>query len=135
MRRSSLRLVIFSVLACWAVGFVILVLYGRSQEWTEDKVRRDGVFLAYELLEATQPTNRTRRLSELQAHVSADLAIISLDELERPIGRQGTPGEAIPQRSSMRQAWYFIVFRMGVAPWPRGLSICLHGVVPIGLLL
>ena len=66
MRRSLLRVVVFSVLACWAVGFVVLVLYGRKQAWTEDNVRRDGVFLTYELLGQTPEPSRASRLRALQ---------------------------------------------------------------------
>ena len=42
MRRSSLRLVVVSVLACWVVGFVVMALYARSRAWTEDGVARAG---------------------------------------------------------------------------------------------
>lgn len=137
MRRSSLRLVIFSVLVCWAVGFVVLVFYGRSQAWTEDKVRRDGVFLAYELLEQTPEPSRTSRLRTLQQHVAVDLALISLAELERRIGRPGAPGEGIAYRKSARHAWYFIVFKDGSSALAAGPVNPMRprGVVPIGLLL
>jgi len=137
MRRSSLRLVFFSVLACWAIGLVVLVLYGRSQAWTEDRVRRDGVFLTYELLEKTPGLDRAKRLRALQEHVSVDLALISLDDLERRIGRPALPGEGIPYRRSVRHAWYFLVFEDGsgaLAAGPVNPAVP-TGVVPIGLLL
>ena len=141
MRRSSLRLVVFSVLACWAIGFVVLVLYGRSQEWTEDKVRRDGVLLAYELLEQTPAPRRASRLRSLQEHVSVELALISLDDLERRIGRPGAPGEGIPYRMSLLHSWYFIVFDDGsgalaagpVNPAPVGWPTLLATVAAVAL--
>ena len=137
MRRSSLRLVVVSVLACWAFGLVVSLLYGRSQAWTEDKVRRDGVFLAQELLEQTPERSRPERLRALQKHVSVDLALISLDDLERRIGRRAAPGEGISHRPMVRRAWYFIVFKDGSGALAAGPvnPARPNGVVPIGLLL
>ena len=137
MRRSSFRLVFFSVLACWAVVVLILQLYVHNQTWTEDKVRRSGVFLAHELLEQTPKPNRAMRLREIQGHFSVDLSLISLDELERQIGRPGLPGEAIPYHQSRRRAWYFIVFQDGSGALAAGPvnPVLPTGVVPIGLLL
>jgi signal transduction histidine kinase len=105
--------------------------------WTEDKVRRDGVFLAYELLEQTPEQGRVSRLRSIQDHFSVDLALISLDELERRIGRRGAPGEEIPHRMSLRHSWYFIVFDDGSGVLAAGPvnPARPRGVVPIGLLL
>ena len=74
MMRSSIRLVVFSVLACWAIGFVVLLFYGSRQAWTEERARQDGVFLAHEMLEQTPEAKRAMRLRELQEHFSFDLA-------------------------------------------------------------
>jgi two-component system sensor kinase ParS len=137
MRRSSLRLVVLSVLACWAVTFVVLILYARSQSWTEDNVRRGGVFLAYELLEQTPRLDRAARLRSLHEHVAVDLALISLDDLERRIGRPGVPGQGIAYRMSVRHSWYFLVFDDGSGALAAGPVNPMRpsGVVPIGLLL
>ena len=137
MKESLVKLVIFSVLACWAVVVFVLLLYGRSQTWTEDKVRRDGVFLAHELLEQTPQPNRAKRLRALQNNLSVELELISLDELERRIGRRGLPGERIPFRKLRRHAWYFIVLEDGSSALAAGPvnPLVPTGVVPIGLLL
>ena len=137
MKESLVKLVIFSVLACWAVVVFVLLLYGRSQTWTEDKVRRDGVFLAHELLEQTPQPNRAKRLRALQNNFSVELELISLDELERRIGRRGLPGERIPFRKLRRHAWYFIVLEDGSSALAAGPvnPLVPTGVVPIGLLL
>ena len=137
MRRSSLRLIISSVLAGWAIGGVVLTLYVQSREWTEDKVRRSGVFLAYELLEQTPEIRREKRLQELREHMPVELALISLDELSRRIGRPGQPGEGISQRQSITQSWYFIVFEDGSGALAAGPVNPTRppGVIPVGLLL
>ena len=46
MMRSSIRLVIFSVLACWAIGFCGLAFLRQQAAWTGERARQDGVFLA-----------------------------------------------------------------------------------------
>lgn len=137
MRESLVKLVIFSVLACWAVVVFVLLLYSRSQTWTEDKVRRDGVFLAHELIEQTPQPNRAERLRALQNNFSVELELISLDELERRIGRRGLPGERIPYQKLRRHAWYFIVFEDGSGAFAAGPvnPLIPTGAVPIGLLL
>lgn len=137
MRLSMIRLVIISVAFCWAIVLVVLGLYLRSQTWTGDEARTYGVHLAYALLEETPETSRAERLRRLQANFVVDLSLISSDELERRIGRMGAPGEEIAVRSSLRHAWYFIVFEDGsgaLAAGPVNPAIP-TGVVPIGLLL
>ena len=137
MSRSSLRLVFFSVVACWAIGLVVSLLHLGSQEWTKEKVQRDGVFLAHDILEQTAQPDRVERLRELQDHFFVGLEMISLDELERRIGRQASFGETIPHRESLRRAWYFIVFEDGsgaLAAGPTNLARP-KGVPPIGLFL
>ena len=75
MRRSFVRLVVSSVLVCWAVGLVVMSLYARRQTWTEDEVRRDGVFLLFDMLDETQAADRAQRVQELQSHTSIGLAV------------------------------------------------------------
>ena len=137
MRRSSLRLVVVSVLACWVVGFVVMALYARNQAWTEDGVARAGVLLAHELLEQTPPPERAQRLEALQGHFGVELALISLADLERRISRKAASGERIAYRSSWRQSWYFIVFDGGSEVLAAGPMNPVNpgGVLPIGLLL
>ena len=137
MRRSFVKLVVSSVLACWAVGFVAMALYARNQSWTDERARRDGVFLAYELLDQVPAQSRAERLSELQQHFSVDFTLISLDEVERRVGRSVSPGEEIPQRVSPREEWYFLVFDDGqgaLAAGPVHPAIP-PGVLPVGLIL
>ena len=50
MRRSFIRLVVLSVLASWAIGFAVLLVYSQARTWTPERARADGVFLFYELL-------------------------------------------------------------------------------------
>lgn len=137
MRRSFVRLVVGSVLACWVVGFIVLAMYSLSRSWTDERARTDGVFLAYELIEQESPSSRARRLRELQQHFSVDLALLSLDEIERRVGRPVRPGEQIPYRVSGREEWYFLVFddgQGGLAAGPVNPYIP-TGAVPVGALL
>ncbi|MBT8468802.1 MAG: HAMP domain-containing protein [Myxococcales bacterium] len=137
MRRSFLKLIVSSVLLCWAAGFVAMVLYARNQSWLDDRARRDGVFLAYELLDQAPAQSRAERLSELQQHFSVDFTLISLDEVERRVGRSVSPGEEVPQRVSPREEWYFLVFDDGqgaLAAGPVHPAIP-PGVLPVGLIL
>jgi len=136
MRYSLRRLVLLSVLGFWAVGIVVLAVYVRSQVWSEDRVRRAGVFLAHELLEETPESARAERLQSLQQHSSVDLALISLDELKRRIGRSVSPGEGIAHRVSPRESWYFIVFQDGKGALAAGPVNPARpaGVLPIGVI-
>lgn len=117
-------------------GIVVLAVYVRSQAWSEDRVRRAGVFLVYELLEETPAPGRAARLRALQQHSSVDLALISLDELERRIGRSASPGEGTAYRQSARKSWYFIVFQDGKDVLAAGPVNPARpaGVFPIGLI-
>ena len=136
MRYSLRRLVLLSVLACWMAGIVVLAVYVRSQAWSEDRVRRAGVFLVYELLEERPAPGRAARLRALQQHSSVNLALISLDELERRIGRSASPGEGTAYRQSARKSWYFIVFQDGKDVLAAGPVNPARpaGVLPIGLI-
>jgi signal transduction histidine kinase len=137
VRRSFVRLVVSTVLAGWALGLVVTYLYGRSLSWTEERARRDGVFLVYSMLDQAPASRRAEGLSEFQQHFPVGFALITLDELERRIGREAVPGEKIPQRVSVREAWYFLVFEDGrgaLAAGPVNLAIPV-GVVPIGFIL
>ena len=84
----------------------VLLLYGRSQTWTEDKVRRDGVFLAHELLEQTPQPNRAKRLRALQNNFSVELGSSPLMSWS-VASDEGPSGERIPFRAE--GATHFIV--------------------------
>ena len=141
MRRSFLRLIVGSVLVCWAIGFLVLFVYAQGLSWTDHRARRDGVFLFHELLEQTPASSRAERVRELRPHTSVDLALFTVEEVERRVGRQVRPGEQIPHRVSMREEWYFLVFEDGqealaVGPvnpgvpdgaWPIGIVIAVIG--------
>ena len=137
MRRSFLRLVVGSVLTCWAVGFVVLFLHSRSQSWTDERARRDGVFLAHEILDREPAPSRAERLRQLQQHFSVDLALITRDEVERQVGRSVSAGEQIPHRVSPREEWYFLVFQDGQGALAAGPvhPAMPAGIVPIGVIV
>ena len=131
-----MRLVAGSVLACWVVGFIVLATYSLSRSWTDERARTDGVFLAHELLNQESPSSRAQRMRELQQHFSVDLALLSLDEIERRVGRPVRPGEQVPHRVSGREEWYFFAFddgQGGLAAGPVNPYIP-TGFVPIGLI-
>jgi signal transduction histidine kinase len=129
-------LVVVSVLASWAVGFVVIFLYSRSRPWTDEQARSDGVFLVHELLDEERAPNRAGRLRELQEHFSVDFSLITLGELERRIGRRAAAGERIARRVSGREAWFYLVFEDGqgvLAAGPVDL-VNPEGVVPVGMI-
>lgn len=126
-----------SVLLCWAVGFLVVVLNSRRLSWTEETARTDGVFLVYQMLnEALAPT-RAERLGRLRPHFSVDFALISLDEVERRVGRRAHPGERIWHKASEPREWYFVVFEDGqgaLAAGPVNPAVPV-GFLPIGIVL
>lgn len=130
MRRSFVRLVVGSVLTCWAVGFVVLFFYVRSQSWTNERARGDGVFLVHEILDREPASSRAERLRELQQHFSVQLRLMSLDEVERRVGRPVGPDDRIPYRVSQREEWYFLVFSDGAGALAAGP---VHPAVPAGV--
>ena len=138
MRRSFIRLVVGSVLAVWALGFVALFAYSRTLSWTDERARTNGVFLAHELLDEDPPDRRAQRVRELQRHFEADLALITLADLEKRLGRPAQPGDQIPHRVSPREEWYFLVFRDGqgaLAVGPVDPTRAPPGFIPVGVLL
>jgi len=137
MRRSFLRLIAASVLFSWAAGFLVLFVYLQSQSWSAEKARREGVFLAHELLEQEQASNRERRLRELRQHFSFELSLVSVEDVERRVGRTVRAGEQVPHRVSGREEWYFLLFDDGqgaLAAGPVDPAIP-PGVFPVGWVL
>ncbi len=138
MRRSFVRLIIVCVLIAWVVGFAILILYSRSLSWTEERARTDGVFLAFELLDRHPPKARDDRLDEIREHFPVDFALLSVEEVERRLGREVEPGEQIPHEVSPREEWYFLSFGDGngaLAAGPVNPARPPIGYAPIGVLL
>jgi signal transduction histidine kinase len=137
VRRSFIRLIIGSVLACWAIGFLVLFSYARSQSWTEEKARRDGVFLVFQLLDHEPASNRARRLSELEPHSSVGLNLLTPDEAARRVGRPLGPGDQIPHKVSPQEHWYILVFQDGLSALAAGPvnPASPSGARPIGIVL
>jgi signal transduction histidine kinase len=137
MRRSLVKLVVVSVLACWAAGFIAMFLYARSLSWTDERARSDGVFLAHEILERTEAQNRAAKLSELQQHFSVSLSLLTVEQVEQEVGSVVEPGARIPHKVSPQEEWYFLVFEDGTGalaagPVNPGRP---QGIVPIGVIL
>ncbi|MEM7136049.1 MAG: ATP-binding protein [Myxococcota bacterium] len=138
MKRSFVRLVIGSVLTCWAIGFVVLVLHARSETWTDVRAERDGVFLVHDLLDQEPATNRAARLRQLQPNFAVDFSLVAVDEVERRVGRSVSPGEEVPLRVSPQEEWYFLVFQDGqgaLAAGPVHPAMPPPGRVPIGVII
>jgi two-component system sensor histidine kinase RstB len=136
VRGSFVRLVVSSVLACWALGFVVVFMYAKGQTWTHDEARRDGVFLAYELIDQIPEVDRAERVAELRQHYSFDLTLITIDEVEHRVGRAVRPGEQIPHKSSQREEWFLMVFDDGqgaLAAGPVNPAVPADA-VPVGLI-
>lgn len=135
MRRSFVRLIVSSVLLCWLASFVVLATYSFSVDWTEERARGAGVFLAHELLDQTPEADRPERVGYLRTHLFFDLTLISVDEVEARIGRPVEPGERIRHRVAEREEWYLMPFTDGrgaVAAGPVNPSST-PGMVPIGV--
>jgi signal transduction histidine kinase len=138
MRRSLLKLVVGSVLACWAMAIVVIVFYSRSLSWTDERAQTDGVFLAYELLNNIPHERRSARLQGLQQHFSVNLGLVTIHDVERRLGRSLRSGERIPHRVSPREEWYFLVFEDGLqalAAGPVNPMAAPPGFIPIGAIL
>ena len=137
MRRSFLKLIVSSVLLCWAIGFVTMFVYARNQSWTDERARTDGVFLAYELLDREPAEHRAGRLQELQPNFLIPFSLVSPAEVESRVGRSVRAGESIPHRVSPREEWYFFVFEDGrgaLAAGPIHPAVR-PGVLPLGVIL
>jgi signal transduction histidine kinase len=130
-------LVVISVLTSWAIGVAVMLLYVRSQSWTEEKAMGNGVFLIHQLLDETPAAGRHERLKALQRHTSVELALMATDEVERRVGRRPHPGERIRYEASWREEWYFLVFADGQGALAAGgVNPALpSGVFPIGAFL
>ena len=113
MRRSFVRLVVSSVLGCWALGFLVAFIYAMNETWSEEEARADGVFFVRELLEREPAPSRAAKLGELKPHFDTDLALLTLEEVEARAGRRPRPGETIHLEVSFREEWYFVAFADG----------------------
>lgn len=120
MRRSFVRLVVESVLSCWALGFVVLFAYLETRSWTDTRARGDSVFLFHELLEATPPPARAERVRALQSHTTVRLSILSRQAAQTLAGRAVDPGDQIPLRLSRREEWYLLAFEDGEGVFAAG---------------
>ncbi|MBU0550333.1 HAMP domain-containing protein [Myxococcota bacterium] len=137
MKRSFVRLVVSSVLACWAVGVVVVVWYSLGRSWADDHARGHGVFLAHELLDAVPAPDRADRLATLRQHFSIDLTLLSVEDVERRLGRSVGPGEQIPHRVRVREEWYFLAFEDGQGALVAGPvdPTVPRGFLPVGVFL
>lgn len=137
MRRSFQRLVVGSVLAAWAAGFAVLFLYLRSVTWTEERARRDGVFLVRELLAQAPPEARRSRLEELRTHFDVPFQMTALDQMERAVGRRVLPNEVIAHRPEGGENWFYLAFEDGADALAAGPVNPARpaGVAPIGLFI
>jgi signal transduction histidine kinase len=137
MRRSFVRLVVSSVLASWLVGFLVVLIYVRSQSWLDERAEGDGVFLAHELLDQVPADGRPARLDALRRHFGVALSLQSPDEVAARVGRRPAPGERMPYRESAREEWYFLAFKDGsgvLAAGPVDPALP-RGAVPVGAIL
>lgn len=138
MKGSFLRLVVTSVLVFWLLGFLVVVLYARSLDWTEEMARSEGVFLAHELLDEEPASIRARRLDELRPHFAVGLDLLDLEEVERRVSRTIRPGETIWYKRSERAEYYIMIFgdgTGGLIAGPVNPGIPTRNYVPIGVLL
>lgn len=138
MRRSFVRLTISSVLAGWGICLVIIVVYGVSATWTEERARSEGVFLVKELLDPLPSSDRPLRLEELRRHFSVRFRIVTRDEVERRVGRPVSPNERVPYVLSFRKHWFYVVFADGaeaLAAGPVSPALPTRFILPIGLIL
>jgi signal transduction histidine kinase len=137
MRGSFVRLIVISVLACWAIGIAVVAAYMGRQTWSLDDARTDGVFLVYEMLNQAEPADRAGKLDELQPHFGVPFSLVGADEVSRRAGRRVAPGERIPHRASRQEAWFLMVFddgRGGLTAGPVHPAIP-TGVLPIGFIV
>lgn len=129
MSRSLTRLMVRSVLVIWALGLIAMVGYGRSRTWLGARAQEDGVFLAFELLDALPPTERATRLDALRPHFIVDFSLQPIDEVERRLGTSIRPGVAYPHREGPFEEWYFLAFHDGDAVLEAGP---MHPTIPPG---
>lgn len=113
MRKSFVRLVVRSVLLSWALIFVVAVSFALSRTWSESDAREDGIFLIHALLEEIDPEKRSHRLGALQADTWVPLQLVSIEYVEREIGRGVRAGERVHHDPRPREEWYFLVFLDG----------------------
>lgn len=140
MRRSFVRLVVGSVLATWALSFVVLFTYAQSTTWTIDDARKRGVVLAHELLDQTPAAERPARLQELAPNFVLPLSLLPIDEVERRLGRRPQPGEQAAYQVSTfapREEWFFLVFTDGHGALAVGPFNPVNptGVIPLPIIL
>ena len=137
MRWSFVRLTAGSVLLCWVISVAFLAAYSKNRSWTGDRAQTDGVFLAYELLDAEEPRDRAARLDALRLHYWVPLALVSNAEVEQSVGASINPGDHIPHQVSRRAELYFFVFSDGSGALAAGPvdRLLPHGFMPIGVAL
>ncbi len=137
MRPSFVRLVLGSVVAFWAAGFAVGILYVRSRDWTEEDARQDGVFLVHQLLAAEPPERRAQRLLELRPNFAIEFSLLPVAEVEARTGRSVESGGPFHHKFSEREEWYFLPFAdrevaLAAGPVNPGLP---RGYLPIGFIL
>lgn len=137
MKRSFLRLVIASVLGCYAVGVLVIAVVALRTSWAEKRVESEGVRLAVRVLEETPQELRQQRLAEMKHEIVLPLELLEPDEVAARAQGPLTPGESRTVRVAAREEWVVIAFHDGsgalaVGPVPPGPP---PGYLPVGLVL
>ena len=137
MRRSFVRLLLSSLVLVGILGFVVMVLFVRSLVWDRPGARRDGVFLAYRLLQAEPAEQRAQRLRELQSDVGAPLALRGGPEVIALLGRELRPLEQVQHQARVGEHWWLLAFGDGEPVLVAGPvnPASPPGGLPIGLLI
>lgn len=111
--------------------------YSLSKSWTRENAKKEGVFLAYEILDRELPSNRSPKLKTLKEHYSIPLEIVTIQDIETYTNKPPAAGEHIHFRESLRKHWYFLVFhdgRSALAAGPVNPSLP-YGAMPIGIII
>jgi signal transduction histidine kinase len=130
-------LLVTSILAFYALGFLAMIIYGRTMTWSEADARGRSVFWVYEMLDRQPAAKRGAALRSTKGQFTVDFRLVTKAEVERRAGRSVRAGERVFVKESPRRQWYFIVFRDdhgALAAGPVNPTIP-FGATPVGLIL
>jgi len=137
MRGSFLKLLVTSVVAFYALGFLVMIIYGHTATWSEANARGRSVFWVYELLDRQPAAKRGKLLRSMKGQFTVGFRLVTKAEVERRAGRSVRAGERVFVKESTRRQWYFIVFhdeQGALAAGPVNPTMP-FGAVPVGLIM
>ena len=119
MSKSLIRLVVTTLVLVAAAIVVSTYAYVQTAEWTEDDMRRVGLFWVYRTVDEAAPAARADRLASVQPDIQVAIEMTTSADIETRLGRSLGPGERTTVEVGGRERWLYMAF----SRWDPAVSL------------